>query len=96
MNKSAATYRIKSVPLVCSKWHEMMGDASMWSVVDVTPYARGTYHHPSHGDITNIGRLAAASQRWNAGADLAGKRAMLQPPLRRTQISSVLSCDPLY
>ena len=53
INKSAAMYRIKSVPLVCSKWHEMMADASMWPVVDVTPRGHGTfYYFSSHGDIT--------------------------------------------
>jgi hypothetical protein len=30
-------YRMATVPLVCVRWHGIMADASMWSVVDLQP-----------------------------------------------------------
>ena len=42
------------MPLVCSKWHELMGDASMWPVVDVTPRPRGMYYPSSLVPVTNM------------------------------------------
>jgi hypothetical protein len=63
------------VPLVCSRWHEMMADASMWPVVDVTPRIYGMYHTSNQQTIINMGVWL---QRRSAGMRELTLRASAQ------------------
>jgi hypothetical protein len=47
------------VPLVCNRWHRVMADASMWSVVDVEP--RGDR------DTLNAGSMVKWLQQRGSG-----------------------------
>ncbi len=40
--------------MVCSRWHEMMADASMWPILDVTPRECGVYCPSIHHNVTNM------------------------------------------
>ena len=40
--------RMATVPLVCDRWHRVMADPSMWSVVDVEPRADKLVYNYAH------------------------------------------------
>jgi hypothetical protein len=42
------------VPLVCSRWHDLMAAPSMWPVLDVTPREYGVYRLSRRHDTTNL------------------------------------------
>lgn len=36
-NHCSLCFRVKSLPLVCQRWHRMLADAGMWPTLDVAP-----------------------------------------------------------
>ena len=42
------------MPLVCSRWHDLMADASMWRILDVEPRAHRLLWPSSNDDCSNM------------------------------------------
>ena len=60
--------RLRTVPLICGRWHRLMADASMWSLVDVdlgTRWPRQNYNRSGHSPRN--GRLLSWLQQCGPG-----------------------------
>lgn len=42
------------MPLVCSRWRDLLATPSVWPILDVTPLEYGVYWLSRHHDITNM------------------------------------------